>query len=402
MKIIKKYYKNEIKIIFLLIKSYFIMITLFLNDSAISSIKFVLFYISVHYNINNIKSYYNFCNENTNIIKKFKKSSKIKVSIICPIYNRQKFIKRFLKSVQFQNFKDIEIILVDDKSNDNAISIIEEYKKRDKRIILIKNKKNRGIYNTRNIGLLSSKGKYIIIPDPDDILSQDYIKNCYNYAEKYNYDIIKVISYKEEPISFNDIFYKFDNRPIYQPELSTFAFYDKNELRMSDYVINNKFIKRDKFIKALNSLNSFYSNIYMNRDEDILMNFIIYHKANSFYYLKKIGYYYLKNSKSIGNNYFKFADLRLKFSFIFLKCISDYSKNTKYEKDMVNYLLGKNYISQLLSISFSENFYFYYDIINILLNCSFIGSDNIYLLKQYKKIIEMKNQTYSKLKKRIK
>ena len=91
-----------------------------------------------------------------------------------------------MKSVQFQNFKDIEIILVDDKSTDNSISIIEEYKKRDKRIILIKNKKNRGLFITRNIGLLSSKGKYIIIPDPDDILSQDYIKNCYNYAEKYN------------------------------------------------------------------------------------------------------------------------------------------------------------------------------------------------------------------------
>ena len=399
MKIIKKSFKNEIKIIFLLIKSYFIMISLFLSDKAILSIKFILYYIRTHYDINNIKSYYNFCNENTNIIKKFKKTSNIKVSIISPIYNRQKFIKRFLKSVQFQNFKDLEIILVDDKSTDNVISIIEEYKKRDKRIILIKNKKNRGLFNTRNIGLLSSKGKYIIIPDPDDILSQDYIKNCYKYAEKYNYDIIKVISYKREPISFNDIFYKFDNRPIYQPELSSFVFYDKNELRMRDYVINNKFIKRDKFVKALNSLNAFFSSIYMNRGEDTLMNFIIYHKANSFYYLKKIGYYYLKNSESLGSNYFKFADLRLKFSFIFLKCVFDYSKNTKYEKDMVNYLLRNNQESQLLSNAFSENFYFYYNIINMLLNCSFIDSDNIYLLKKYKKIIEMKNQTYAKLKK---
>ena len=216
------------------------------------------------------------------------------------------------------------------------------------------------------------------------------------------YDIIKVISYTREPISFNDIFYKFENRPIYQPELSTFVFYDKNELSMRDYVINNKFIKRDKFIKALNSLNSFYSSIYMNRAEDTLMNFIIYHKANSFYYLKKIGYYYLKNSESLGSNIFKLADLELKFSFIFLKCVFDYSKNTKYEKDMVNELLRNNHESQLLSSAFSENFYFYYDIINMFLNCSYIESDNIYLLKKYKKIIEMKNQTYGKLKKRIK
>ena len=72
----------------------------------------------------------------------------------------------------------------------------------------------------------------------------------------------------------------------------------------------------------------------------------------------------------------------MKFSFIFLKCIYDYSKNTKYEKDMVNELLRRNRESQLLSYTFSENFYFYYDIINMFLNCSYFESDNIYLLKK--------------------
>jgi len=246
---------------------------------------------------------------------------------------------------------------------------------------------------------LSSKGKYIIFPDPDDMISQDYIKNCYNYAEKYNYDIIKVISYAGKSINFKNIFYKIDNRPIYQPELSTFVFYGNNELRLHDVLINNKFIRREKFIKALNSLNAFYSNIYMTIAEDTLMNYMIFQKANSFYYLKKVGYYYLQNTESLDVHYFKLTELRLKFSFIFLKCVFDNSKNTKYERDMTNYLLRDNHEFKLLSTAFSENFYFYYEMINILLNCSFIESDNIKILKKYKKIIEMKNQTYVALKK---
>ena len=254
MKIINKSFKHEIKITLLLIKIYFIIIVLFLNDKTISSIKFILFNIRAQYEGNNLKSYFNFCKENTIIIKKFKKSKNIKISIISPVYNREKYIRRFFKSLQFQYLKDIEIILVDDKSTDNGISIIEEYKQRDKRIKLIKNKRNRGILITRNIGLLSSKGKYIIIPDPDDILSQDILKTCYNYAEKYNYDIVKFKTYVRAPIDIDikGYYYSFENRPIYQPELSTLVFYDNNELRMSDYIITNKIIKREKFIIGLN------------------------------------------------------------------------------------------------------------------------------------------------------
>ena len=401
MKIINKSFKHEINITFLLIKIYFIIMILFLNDKTISSIKYILFYIRTQYEVNNLKSYFNFCKENTNIIKKFKKPKNIKISIISPIYNRQKYIRRFLKSLQFQYLKDIEIILVDDKSTDNGISIIEEYKKRDKRIKLIKNKKNRGIFITRNIGLLSSKGKYIIIPDPDDILSQDILKKCYNYAEKYNYDIVKFTTYVRGPrdIDIKGYYYSFENRPIYQPELSTLVFYDNNELRMRDYLITNKIIKRAQFIIGLNSLNDFYSNLQMSIAEDTLMIYIIYQKANSFYYLKKVGYYYFKNTESMGSNYFKLTHLKLETSFIFLKCIFEYSKNTKYEKDMANYLLRINHESQLYSTDFSKSFYFYYDIVNKLLNCSYIENDNIIILKKYKKIIEMKNQTYVKLKK---
>jgi glycosyltransferase involved in cell wall biosynthesis len=123
--------------------------------------------------------------------KQFKKIENPKISIITPIYNRELYLIRFLRCIQQQTFQDIEIIFVDDCSSDNGVKIIEENKKDDERIILIKNKKNKGTFVTRNLGVLYAKGKYLIIPDIDDILNKNILSICYEYAEKYNYEIIR-------------------------------------------------------------------------------------------------------------------------------------------------------------------------------------------------------------------
>ena len=93
----------------------------------------------------NIENYFNICNKQKLINnKKFKRNINPKVSIICPNYNRGKYLLRLLRSIQNQFFDDIEIIIVDDFSKDNSINLIEEYQKEDERIILIKNNKNKG------------------------------------------------------------------------------------------------------------------------------------------------------------------------------------------------------------------------------------------------------------------
>lgn len=175
-----------------------------------------------------------------------------KVSIISPIHNRGRFLIRFLKNIQSQNFDNIEIIFVDDKSNDNGVNILEEYQKKDKRIKIIKNKKNKGTLISRNIGVLYSKAEYIILPDPDDIISKDIIGICLYYAEKYKFEIIRYHSYKgnEQDIIFINTI---ESRPVYQPELQTYLFYGNNELERIDYYINNKMIGKKLFIRAINS-----------------------------------------------------------------------------------------------------------------------------------------------------
>ena len=185
----------------------------------------------------------------------------------------------------------LSYIVIDDCSIDNSVNIINEYKKKDERIFLIKNKKNRGTFIVRNLGVLYSKGKYVILPDPDDILSKNILKIGYYYAEKYNYEIIRFSSY----IGNNKYILKLTNKPVYQPELSYNMFYGSNELKQIDRPINNKFIKKEVYIKALNSLNHFYLNMYMTFMEDQIMNYILQRTAKSFYYSRTIGYYYLQN-----------------------------------------------------------------------------------------------------------
>ena len=158
-------------------------------------------------------------------------------------------------------------------------------------------------------------------------------------------------------------------------------------------------INKRLFIKALNSLSNFYLNIYMTFLEDQLMNYMLYKTAKSFYYLKNFGYYYKRNTVSICKNIFKLFQMKMKFYFIYLKLVYENSKNIKYEKDIANYMLniinaGLNIERELSSSSFSDDFYFYYDIINKLLNCKFTSEGNRLLLLKLKNIIQKKIKFY--------
>ena len=206
--------------------------------------------------------------------------------------------------------------------------------------------------------------------------------------------MIRYDSYRgnENKIKFTDIK---KSILVYQPKLQTYLFYSKNELKKVDFYINNKMIKKELFIKALNSLNNFYLNIYMTFHEDQLMIFILYKTAKSFFYLRKYGYYYKINTLSICNNKFKVSILKMKFYFMYLKILYEYSKNIKYEKDIANYQFTSiskkiNIERELSSSTFNDDFYFYYEIVNLFLKCKFTSEENNLLLLKIKKLIEIK------------
>jgi FkbM family methyltransferase len=92
---------------------------------------------------------------------------------------------------------------------------------------IIKNKRNKGTFVTRNIGVLFSKGKYIILPDPDDCLSKNMLKSFYSIAEKYNYEMIKfnIFYTSNKKLVLERFLKKLENKKVFQPELSTYIFY---------------------------------------------------------------------------------------------------------------------------------------------------------------------------------
>ena len=114
----------------------------------------------------------------------------IKISIIVPVYNTEKYLKRCLNSIVNQNFKDIEIIIINDCSHDNSLNIIKEYIKQDNRIILINKEKNEGLSAARNSGIKIAKGNYILHIDSDDWIEQGYLNDTYEIAKKNNADIV--------------------------------------------------------------------------------------------------------------------------------------------------------------------------------------------------------------------
>ena len=100
----------------------------------------------------------------------------MKISVIIPVYNVEKYIEDCLNSILVQTLKDFEIICIDDCSTDNSLQIIETYTHKDKRIKILKNKKNEGPSYTRNIGIEMAQGEYIYFLDSDDMIEKNALQ----------------------------------------------------------------------------------------------------------------------------------------------------------------------------------------------------------------------------------
>jgi len=111
-----------------------------------------------------------------------------KISVIVPVYNTGKYLKRCIESIISQTFEDIEIICINDGSSDNSLDILNNFALKDNRIRVI-SRENRGIAFTRNEGLDNSNGEYISFIDSDDFVPSDFLEKLYNQAVKNDADI---------------------------------------------------------------------------------------------------------------------------------------------------------------------------------------------------------------------
>ena len=111
------------------------------------------------------------------------------VSVIVPIYNREKYIRECVESIINQTYKDLEIILVNDGSTDKSLEIINEYAKNDLRIRII-NKDNGGLSSARNTGIEAATSEYIMYVDGDDFINERTVEDLINKAKKEDLDVV--------------------------------------------------------------------------------------------------------------------------------------------------------------------------------------------------------------------
>lgn len=113
----------------------------------------------------------------------------VKVSVIVPVYNAEKYLSRCVESFILQTFSEWELLLIDDGSLDKSAVICDDYARRDNRIRVI-HKKNGGVSSARQTGLENARGLYVIHADPDDWVEPEMLFVLYNKAIKDNSDIV--------------------------------------------------------------------------------------------------------------------------------------------------------------------------------------------------------------------
>lgn len=168
---------------------------------------------------------------------------KIKVSIIIPVYNSEKYAERCIRSAINQTLKEIEIIVVNDGSSDNTQHIAEQLVLEDDRVLII-NKSNGGLSSARNAGLDIAQGEYIQHLDGDDWIESTACEESYKYASGNNIDIVICDCYSDD--DNGNIKYRKDlkfEKNIYSNEKYLWCFFQ----RKSTSAMWSKFIKRELY-----------------------------------------------------------------------------------------------------------------------------------------------------------
>ena len=324
--------------------------------------------------------------ENVNILRSHYKTDKrnLKISIIIPVYNREKYLEKCINSITEQDFKDIEIICVNDGSTDNSLKILKRLSERDERIIII-DKKNGGSSSARNAALKIARGKYCLNIDSDDWIEQGYFKALYERAEKDELDITIsniVVNFTLEEKLENRMDLDISEEIIITSKEYLEKFYTSNFI---GYTVN-KLIKRELYIK--NKI--FYNeNIFLLEDVELI--------GKLSYFSKKVGkiekafYHYV-----IGNNNGAFNNIPFKHLTDTYECFKNleefYIKNNEIElKNLVTRKKNLRLIGMILGNKFSK-FHEYDDFLNEYLK---IVRKDKFVFKKYKEVL--KDESYIKI-----
>lgn len=311
------------------------------------------------------------------------------ISIIVPVYNNEKYLKKCIDSLIRQTYKNIEIILIDDGSSDSSLDICNEYGRKDKRIKVI-SQNNSGANVARHNGIKNSTGDYCMFVDSDDWIEKDSVEILINYLKEENYDIIK----------FNG---------ITEPNKKLKNYYDLKELsskkmkkeELFDLLINTKILNNMCFSIYKSKLfkNISVSNEKISNCEDFLTNLEVYTKVKNVLFISNILYHYEINLNSTTKNVDLEKNLKNIKDLIYVhNRLFDYAKIWKMDNDVIMKKISFNILTIVRSSVFNLfkskkiNKKIFFNMINDIFDLDEYNNLYLFLNKQeLNKILKSKN-----------
>lgn len=214
----------------------------------------------------------------------------IDISVIIPVYNASLYLRECIESVLNQSKKELEIIFVDDGSTDDSVSIIEDYMRTDKRIILLK-QENQYAGVARNKGLKIAKGKYVIFLDSDDFFELQMLDKLYSKAEKNNAEIIMFGYWLYDNVSGENS--KVDYRYLCRNKVSSNDL-GRKIFELTEPVPWNKLFLREFIVK-----NGLYFQSVKNGNDEFFNRASVLCAERMFFIKKRFVHYRYNNDKSL-------------------------------------------------------------------------------------------------------
>lgn len=264
------------------------------------------------------------------------------VSIIIPIYNSEKLLKRCINSIVNQTYKNIEIILVNDGSDDSSGEICEDYARKDKRIKVI-HQKNMGVSTARNRGVHESKGRYIQFVDSDDEISPTMTEIL---VKEVNNSIDLVICGYKNVILNNDGPIKKVNVPLINGILENNEFMVHFGDLYYNSLINSPCNKL--YVSKIIKNNEIRFNELISNGEDLLFNLSYINFCRKISLVKKSPYLYQRtnNLNSLSKRYVdKYFDNRKFIHQEVTKFLIKKNANSQKNKEVLNKMFT-NYIKR--------------------------------------------------------
>ena len=260
-----------------------------------------------------------------------------KISLVIPMYNEEKNALPIIRSIQNQNLQEIEIICMNDNSNDNTLSILKSLQKEDPRIVIITNKINRGVIYNRIYGGMQAKGEYVTFLDADDSLANiDILNIAYDTATKKFKEKIDIVHYQscgametdngkiESLVIFNTYNPNTFDQIVRKPYIGDNYMQKKKDVTGSGLVFD-KIYKKDLIYRIADYLGPHIWNQNLVYVDDFLLAFAAMKTADTIVNIASIGYFHLIDKvKSTTSNVWDIEGDKLKNPDKSNKKIGDY------------------------------------------------------------------------------